>query len=228
MKKIDKLIAFSKIQFTKGFIMKENTHSTSLTPQQCNDRDFLYDLSNLLAGLDLSKIDLKTLPGEHHAHSALFDNYELNIARTPVMAFKNGFARFMGVGEWKYQDGVFERYEIYILQNAKNVRANDILRYAGMPLIKTHNTIFQSGTMATDYGYFAPYKHQLTNNDEEMFYRQNAHLFASAKNIYNLLDGEYNRRQSQIRDYRLSDMNGPHDLTIARNRMLDEFKKRQK
>lgn len=207
--------------------MKQNAQQI-LTTAQTLDRNFLYELSNALSQCDLSNLDLKTLPGAHRAHSALFDNYELNITRTPVYVYKNGFARFMGFGEWKYQDGIFERYEIYILENAKNVRAHDILRYMDARPLNTHNIIMQTGTMATDRGCFVPTKQELTNNDDDMFYKQNAHLFVPAKQIYNILDGEYNRRQAQVRDYILSDVKSPHGLTIARNRMLNAVKTNQK
>ena len=128
--------------------MKHN----NLTSEQIRERDFLQDLSTALSEYDLSKLDLRTLPGEHHAHSALFDNYELNISRTPVYTYKNKFMQFLDVGAWKFVPDVFERYEICILENSQNVRERDILRYAGDEHFKTHNIIMHRGTMATDRG----------------------------------------------------------------------------
>ena len=185
--------------------MKQNIQPV-LTTAQTREQNFLYDLSRALSECDLSKIDLKTLPGRHPAHSALFDNYELNITRTPVFVHKNGFMKFLGFGDWKFQDGVFERYEIYILENAKNMRAHDVVRLLDGDSMRTHNIVMRYGTMATDRGYFVPSKRHLTSNDEEVFYNQNAHLFIPAKQIYNILNAEYNRRQAQIRDYILTDM----------------------
>lgn len=207
--------------------MKQNKQQI-LTTAQTLDSNFLYELSNALSTRDLSTLDLKTLPGTHHAHSALFDNYELNITRTPVFVYPNGFARFIGFGKWKYQDGIFERYEIYILENARNARACDILHYADARPLHTHNIIMQTGTMATDRGCFVPTKRGLTNNDDELFYKQNAHLFVPAKQIYNILDGEYNRRQAQLKNYILSDVSGVSDLLVARNNMLNAVKQNQK
>ena len=148
--------------------MKQNSQPV-LTTAQTREQNFLYDLSRALSECDLSKIDLKTLPGRHPAHSALFDNYELNVTRTPVFVHKNNFMKVLGIGDWKFQDGVFERYEIYILENAKNMRARDVVRLSDDDSTRTHNIIMRYGTMATDRGYFAPSKHQLTSNDEEVF-----------------------------------------------------------
>ena len=58
--------------------MKQNIQPV-LTTAQTREQNFLYDLSRALSECDLSKIDLKTLPGRHPAHSALFDNYELRL-----------------------------------------------------------------------------------------------------------------------------------------------------
>lgn len=207
--------------------MKQNSQPV-LTTAQTREQNFLYDLSRALSECDLSKIDLKTLPGRHPAHSALFDNYELNVTRTSVFVHKNNFMKVLGLGDWKFQDGVFERYEIYILENAKNMRARDVVRLSDDDSTRTHNIIMRYGTMATDRGYFAPSKHQLTSNDEEVFYNQNAHLFMPTKQIYNILDAEYNRRQAQIRDYILADIKSETDLQIAQERMLSAIKQNQK
>ncbi|MBE6456786.1 MAG: hypothetical protein E7008_02485 [Alphaproteobacteria bacterium] len=207
--------------------MKQNSQPV-LTTAQTREQNFLYDLSRALSECDLSKIDLKTLPGRHPAHSALFDNYELNVTRTSVFVHKNNFMKVLGIGDWKFQDGVFERYEIYILENAKNMRARDVVRLSDDDSTRTHNVIMRYGTMATDRGYFAPSKHQLTSNDEEVFYNQNAHLFMPTKQIYNILDAEYNRRQAQIRDYILADIKSETDLHIAQERMLSAIKQNQK
>ena len=207
--------------------MKQNSQPV-LTTAQTREQNFLYDLSRALSECDLSKIDLKTLPGRHPAHSALFDNYELNVTRTSVFVHKNNFMKVLGIGDWKFQDGVFERYEIYILENAKNMRVHDVVRLSDDDSTRTHNIIMRYGTMATDRGYFAPSKHQLTSNDEEVFYNQNAHLFMPTKQIYNILDAEYNRRQAQIRDYILADIKSETDLQIAQKRMLSAIKQNQK
>ncbi len=207
--------------------MRQNSQPV-LTTAQTREQNFLYDLSRALSECDLSKIDLKTLTGRHPAHSALFDNYELNVTRTSVFVHKNNFMKVLGLGDWKFQDGVFERYEIYILENAKNMRARDVVRLSDDDSTRTHNIIMRYGTMATDRGYFAPSKHQLTSNDEEVFYNQNAHLFMPTKQIYNILDAEYNRRQAQIRDYILADIKSETDLQIAQERMLSAIKQNQK
>ena len=207
--------------------MKQNIQPV-LTTAQTREQNFLYDLSRALSECDLSKIDLKTLPGRHPAPSALFDNYALNITRTPVFVHKNDFMKFLGFGDWKFQDGVFERYEIYILENAKNMRAHDVVRLLDGDSMRTHNIVMRYGTMATDRGYFVPSKRHLTSNDEEVFYNQNAHLFIPAKQIYNILNAEYNRRQAQIRDYILTDMKSETDLQIAQKRMLSAIKQNQK
>ena len=207
--------------------MKQNSQPV-LTTAQTREQNFLYDMSRALSECDLSKIDLKTLPGRHPAHSALFDNYELNVTRTSVFVHKNNFMKVLGIGDWKFQEGVFERYEIYILENAKNMRARDVVRLSDDDSTRTHNVIMRYGTMATDRGYFAPSKHQLTSNDEEVFYNQNAHLFMPTKQIYNILDAEYNRRQAQIRDYILADIKSETDLHIAQERMLSAIKQNQK
>ena len=168
------------------------------------------------------------MPGQHRAHSALFDIYELNITRTPVYTYKNKFSQLLDIGDWKFMSDVFERYEICILENSQNTRARDILRYAGDERFKTHNVIMYRGTMATDRGYYPPTKHDLTDDNDNVFYNQNAHLFAPARKIYNILDGEYNIRQGQIRNYILSDIKTANDLQAARMRMLSAVKRKQK
>ena len=55
-----------------------------------------------------------------------------------------------------------------------------------------------------------------------------AHLFVPAKQIYNILDGEYNRRQGQLKSHILSDVSRVSDLQIVRNRMLNAVKQNQK
>ncbi|MBO5946703.1 MAG: hypothetical protein J6Q44_00990 [Alphaproteobacteria bacterium] len=199
-----------------------------LTIRQIHERDFLQGLSNALSESDLSKLDLRTLPGQHPAHSVLFDNYELNILRTPVYTYKNRFMRFLDVGDWKFVPDVFERYEICILENSQNVRERDILRYAGDEHFKTHNILMHRGTMATGRGYYPTSKYELVGDNDNVFYNQNAHLFASARKIYNILDGEYNSRQGRICNYFLSDIKSETDLQVVRMRMLNAVKRKQK
>ncbi len=187
------------------------------------EQAFLASIVNTLIGRDLSQLDLKTLPGNpHHAHSALFDNYEINITRTPVYVHRNKLAQLFGVGDWRFQEDVFERYEIFISENIKNIRAAEIVRYAGAPQIKTHNVIMARGTMATDRGYY-PCPRNYFNSpdaDEGLYFAQNAHLFAPAKNLYNIFDTEYKRRQAKIHSYPLSEMKSPDDYNAILMRVL--------
>ena len=208
--------------------MKEQIKPVTLSAQQINDRDFLYEISRILYNSDLSKIDLKTIPGTHRAHSVLFDNYELNITRTPVFVHKNKFMHFFGLGNWKYQDGKYERYEICVMENVRNMRVHDIMRYMGDDYHQTHRFLIHYGTMASDQGYFAATKHELTDYSEDLFYNQNAHLFLSARRIYNALDDEYNRRTGQNCDHKLPVLKTAQELQLARNSMLDCLKSKQK
>ena len=208
--------------------MTTDNHFITLTAEQRRDSDFLKKLCQMLSEADLSAVDFKTLPGFHHAHSILFDNYELNISRTPVFVHKNNFMRLLGLGEWKFRMGVYERYEIYILENACNMRANDISRHSIDAPIENHNVIMRCGTMATQRGYFAASKKDMCKDVENMFYNQNSHLFTSAKNIYDILDQEYRRRRKGVRVYAISNIGSEDDLQNVRNRMLDAVRQHQK
>ena len=208
--------------------MKENIQPIILTQEQIHERDFLQGISHALLAQNMSALDLKTLPGQHRVHNVLFDNYEFNIMRTPVFVYKNKIAQLLGIGDWLYQGGIYERYEISVTENAQNKRVRDIVRYTTDVPRKTHNVIMHRGTMATDRGFYMPSKHEFTDSDDEIFYNQNAHLFMPARQIYNILDQEYYIRQKRTQEYILPDITDEQDLQIARMRMLESVKNRQK
>lgn len=192
-----------------------------LASEQISDQDFLAKIFGALFKKDLSNIDLETMTGPHRAHSVLFDNYELNIARTPVFVHKNKIMQFIGIGEWLYQDWKYERYEMYIFENSKNVRAKDIIRHADNHASCLYNVIMQYGTMISDPKRFLSLKNNLSGSGKDLFCEQNSHLFSLTKNIYDVLDGEYMRRQQKIQTHNISDIKTPADLYTSRMRMID-------
>lgn len=212
---------------------EDSCKDSTLTRAQIDERDFLSCVSDVLSGADLSKLDLKTFPGEHRAHSALLENYEINIARTGVYVYKNKLLRALGVGDWKYQEGKFERYEIYVLENSHNMRAADIKRSDCIAAPrKKFNVIMERGTMATNLGYYEASKYELLSIDsEDLFYNQNAHLFMYAKKIYEKLDSEYLRRRFKIREFECPEIKTDSDRRVAHVRVLfalDRAVKKQK
>ncbi len=204
------------------------TMKANLTSSQISDRDFLCDLSYLLSRCDLSGTDIQTHPGKHRAYNVLFDNYELYISRTGVYVYRNGFLRALGFGKWKFQDDVFERYEICISENRYDMRSFDIMRMVSSKSEKISVPIIQCATMATDFGCF-PYSYRdLEYCDTESYSCANTHLFKPAKQIYNIIDTEHLRRNELILEHKLPEIKTPKDLDMARNRLLCSVKSRIK
>ncbi|MBE6457761.1 MAG: hypothetical protein E7011_03080 [Alphaproteobacteria bacterium] len=193
-------------------------HDTRLTPAQQSQQEFMTGLVNVLAHSDLSKMDLSALVNEHNAYSALIDNYEIMITRTPVYAYPTPIRRLLCCGNWVFEPGLYERYEVRIFENPKNMRLHQCVSMFGRA--NTHfNTVLEYGTMSTNRGYYLcnKYEWQNTTDPENMYNRQNQHLFVPSKQLYNILDSEYNTRASRAVDYKLSDAS---DFGAMYGRML--------
>lgn len=184
-----------------------------LTPAQQSQRDFMTSLVSILAHSDLSKLDLSTFVGEHNAYSALVDNYEINIGRTPVYSYPKSWKRILCWGRWSFEPGIHERYEVRIFENPKNMRLRKYVRIFGRENVN-FNTVMEYGTMATGDGYYLCSRYERDNAADvnNMFHDQNKHLFVPTKQLYNILDAEYNRRASTAKDYKLSDINFKDDI----------------
>lgn len=184
-----------------------------LTPAQQSQRDFMTDLVNILAHSDLSKLDISTFVAEHNVYSALIENYEISIARTPVYVLPKLFRNIKSWGRWEFKPGTHERYEVRIFENSKDMRLRKCVRIYGRENVK-FNTVLEYGTMASCDGYYLCSRYERDNASDvnNMFHDQNKHLFVPTKQLYNILDSEYNRRASTAKDYKLSDINFKDDI----------------
>ncbi|MBR5153480.1 MAG: hypothetical protein IKW57_01660 [Alphaproteobacteria bacterium] len=199
---------------------------SQLTPADQSRQEFMTSLVNILAHSDLSKLDLSTFVGEHNAYSALVDNYEINIGRTPVYAYPKSWNRVLCWGRWDFEPGIHERYEVRIFENPKDMRLRKYVRIFGRENVN-FNTVMEYGTMASGDGYYlcTRYERDMVTDADDMFYKQNKHLFVPTKQLYNILDSEYNRRAANATDYKLSDANDKNAiyekiLHTVRNKFL--------
>ena len=186
--------------------------------KQINDSAFLNRLVGVLKEANLSRIDLRSSGNEHRQHSALVENYEINIVRTPVFAYPNNWHRIFCYGRWVYQPDKYERYEVYVSENTYKRRNGDVI------FPDVNNSLLAAGTMATGLGTY-PKNFRFINRNSDCFdylcLMQNPQLFDSARELYNILDAEYLRRQQDIRRYELPKIEKPEDLRRARMRVLD-------
>ncbi len=200
----------------------------ALTAQQISTADFLKKLVVLLRGKNLSKLDLRTCGDAHRCHSALVENYEINIARTPVYTYPTNWHRIFCWGKWMFEPGRYERYELNISENIHNKRQAD---YCDEYPIDTllGNTIIQAGTMASDDGYYLT-KHISLNRDsgnyEELYAKQNAYLFTAARELYNVLDTEYERRRRDYRLYKLPELKDENAQVSMRRRLMENLQRK--
>ena len=200
----------------------------ALTAQQISAADFLKNLVILLRGKNLSKLDLRTCGDAHKCHSALVENYEINIARTPVYTYPTKWYRVFCWGKWKFEPGKYERYELNISENIHNKRQVDYCdEYPdGTPL---GNVIIQAGTMASDAGYYLTRNISLnydSDNYEDLYVKQNAHLFAAARELYNVLDTEYERRRRNCRLYILPELKDENAQVAMRRRLMENLQRK--
>ncbi len=200
---------------------------TTLTPQQIQDRDFLIALVALLKKSNLSRLDLRTNGDVHHSHSALVENYEINVSRTPVYAYPKKWHRILFWGEWLFEPGKYERYELSVFENLRNQRRED---YENKYSLKENlgNDILMSGTMATDLGTYPTTQRLINRSDSNMynlFSNQNAHLFVPARQLYELLDNEHNRRIQSHKKYQLPEIKDCDAQRAMQVRMLENLKR---
>lgn len=198
-----------------------------LSAQEIADADFLKNLVVLLRGKDLSRLDLKTDGDVHKYHSALVENYEINIERTPVYVYPTKWYRVFCWGKWMYVPGKYERYELNISENVHNKRQLDYYKeyLNGAPL---GNTIIQTGTMASDEGYYLTNNISLnrdSGNYEDLHIKQNSHLFSAARELYNILDMEYERRRQNYQSYALPDLKDINAKIDVRRRLMKSLQK---
>lgn len=199
-----------------------------LSAQQISAADFLKNLVVLLRAKNLSKLDLRSDGNKHKFHSVLVENYEINIVRTPVYAYPTKWYRVFCWGKWKFEPGKYERYELNISENIHNKRQVDYCdEYPDdTPL---GNVIIQAGTMASDDGYYLTRNISLnydSNNYEELYIKQNAHLFAAARELYNVLDAEYERRRRDYRLYILPELKDENDHVGMRRRLMESLQRK--
>lgn len=191
--------------------------------QQLNDSMFLLDLTNRLAGADLSHLDLRSSGDFHHRHNLLVENYEIDIVRTPVWGYPEKWRRILCVGRWVFEPGVYERYEICVSENACNKRAKDCL------YPRLNHNIMIAGTMATNLGSF-PAKSRLMNqipdHFEYLYSLQNPQLFEPAQKLYMFLENESaRRRRADMRTYILPEIKNAEDKRAAQMRLLAQLQK---
>ena len=200
---------------------------TTLTPQQIQDRDFLMALVALLKKSNLSRLDLKTTGGVHRTHSALVENYEINVRQTPVFGYPKKWNRILLWGEWLFEPGKYERYELSVFENLRNQRRED---YQNEYSLKESlgNDVLISGTMATDLGTYPTtqrFENRSDSNIYNLFSNQNEHLFVSARQLYELLDDEYNRRVQTHKKYQLPEIKDCDAQRAMQVRMLEKLKR---
>ena len=184
------------------------------------ERDFLRNIHKILSTKDLSKLDLETEGKSFKRHSALFDNIELNITQTPVYYHKGFLQKLLGFGDWKFQPDVFERYEIYVLENGQNKRIDAL---PPIPAPKNCNVIMMTATMASDSGYFFTDKYDMRPN--KMLYDVNPYLFVPAQQIYKLRDTESKRREQTTPVHTIPQIKTLDDLKAAQQKVLNTIDK---
>lgn len=187
-----------------------------------HEQEFLNTLVALLQdSYLLSQIDLQTKLGEHRSHSALVENYEINIARTPVFVTRSGLGGLFGRGDWKFEPAKYERYELCISENKYNLRLQDFdNNYENFYQRKVmpYNIILFAGTMATAEGSFWPKRRAVSmDRYNDLYVNQNSHLFYNAYRLYEILDNEYLRRTQNIKEY---DLSSPYNDVFMRMKLL--------
>ena len=198
--------------------------SVNLTEKQRGEIEFLNSLLNIMKSSDLSKLDLKTTqePGSmHKEHSVLVENYEINILRTPVYVYPDGGKGIFSMGEWKFEPGKYERYRLDVTENHTNKRVDDCPGNTLLP-----GQILLVATMATSLGRYKVSKLFLNRNTdiyEDLCCKQNAHLFAYARELYNVLDGENIRRRKDIVFYNVPESYTATSRANARNQLLKKL-----
>lgn len=200
----------------------------NLTAEQRAEAEFLRDLVKILRNTNLAKLDLKgtALEGGHREYNILVDNYEISIRRTPVYTYPKKWNRIFCFGKWVFEPDKYERYELDITENAFSARQLDYAHkyYSSSQL---GNQIMLAGTMATDMGQFNPSKIYINRSDdnfENLCTKQNQHLFDAARDLYFILNTEYELRQIAVKRHDLSDVETPAERSHARARLLEKMK----
>lgn len=200
---------------------------TTLTPQQIQDRDFLMSLVALLKKSNLSKLDLKTTGDLYRSHSALVENYEINVRQTPVFGYPKKWHRILFIGKWMFEPGKYERYEVSVSENLHNQRQEDYGHlYSAKE--KLGNTVLVSGTMATDLATYPASQRFINHSDSDLsnlYSDQNAHLFDGARQLYRLLDDEFCNRLHLRKKYILPEINDAQARQAMQVRLLENLKR---
>ena len=171
-----------------------------LTAEDFNDRDFLSSIGCTLKRYDLAGVDLETKKnGLITQHSVLLNNYQIDVARTPVWRPRTLLRR----AQWVLEEDEFERYEVRITENMRSVRvlvSPDVghgfvidSQDKKPRVLTTHYAVaYHNAAMATDRGYYPTHPHD--GRPDDMAAYQKEHLFWSSKCLFNTLDKEAARR----------------------------------
>ncbi len=213
----DKVIKFSPEEMHCNF-----------TSEQKAEAEFLKELVKVLRNTDLAKLDLKgeKLEGGHREYNILVDNYEISIRRTPVYTYPKKWNRVFCFGKWMFEPGKYERYQLDITENAFSTRQSDYT-HKHLSYAQPGNQLMLAGTMATDMGQFSPSQIYINNNADEfenLCTKQNEHLFDAARDLYFILDTEYELRQIAVKHHKLSALITPAERSQVRARLLEKLK----
>lgn len=207
--------------------MTDTENFQRLTPAQMADKNFLTALTSALGSKDFSGMNFRTYghctPGGAQ-YSLMCDNYQIWIIRTGVYHYPTLWRKIIRNGEWLFQPDQFERYEIYVYENKYPMHiqeSNELMHggyYVNGVAHRNYNVLFMDATMATDRGFYLT--HCFDERPRRMFFNQNAHLFAPARQLFSIFDAQRDCTQAKpISDYTSYQLL-PFRRTISRSKLL--------
>lgn len=166
--------------------------NTVLNSTERSDAQFLTSLAAALSNYDLSGKNFRKFGP--HLFSLMIDNYQIQVAQTGVFYYPTRFHKFLGNDKYAFEPGRYERYEVCVYENRypmHRLDCDDLL--LGTPVDDgdawvwrgNSNTLFMNAAMATDIGRYRT--SCFDGRPQQMFSRQNAHLFSPAKHLYHIL-----------------------------------------
>ncbi len=201
-----------------------------LNTAERDEAQFLGALTDALRGYNLSGKNFRKISS--NLYSLMVDNYQIEVMQTGVFYYPNKIDKFLGNMKYDFKPGKYERYAVSVYKNRYPMHRYDSDELLlGTPIdtrLWRNNSyaLFLRATMATNLGHYRTSCFDARPDD--MFNKQNAHLFKDARRLYYILhDQESCAVDTKIIDktpYEVKPFRDVFEMTKARDYLLHRIR----
>lgn len=163
-----------------------------------NDAGFLEKLADALKDCDFSGKNFRSFSPRQY--SLMVDNYQIQVNQTGVFYYPTKLHKLIDTPKYAFKPGELERYEVYVFENRfpMHIQESRELLLGTMVDVNiwrsNYNVLLMAATMVNNRGFYRT--SCFDARPQDMFNKENMHLFASAKRLYHI----FNDRVAQVSD----------------------------